>query len=119
MWPPRRPKIRKPPKRKKVRRVCRPYRKWLVDEFGCAGCGTFGADGNPVEAAHLRLGTGGGTGVKPSDRWLLPLCHKCHHGEQHQKGERTFWDRRDINAKALCEDLARKSPYWSTLREMP
>lgn len=114
MLPPRKPKARKLPKPKKVARTCRPHRKWVAEEFACAGCGAV-----DVEAAHLRIGTSGGMGLKPSDRWVLPLCHACHHGEQHQKGERSFWDRRDIDAKAMCEALARKSPHWPKLRDMP
>jgi len=119
MLPPRRPKTRKPPRQRKVSRVCLPHRKWVVREFGCAGCGAFGTDDEPLQAAHLRLQTGGGMSLKPSDRWVLPLCAKCHTGEQHQKGERTFWDRRDLNPKSICEALARQSPHWPKLREMP
>jgi len=41
-------------------------------------------------AAHIRTETDGGMGMKPSDSWTVPLCHKCH-TEQHNKGETTFW----------------------------
>jgi hypothetical protein len=44
----------------------------------------------PSEAAHLRMGLGGGTGVKPHDYWTLPLCH-AHHAHQHRVGEHVFW----------------------------
>ncbi len=115
--PARRPKERKASKPKKVRRVCLPYRKWLINEWACAGCGVFGTVYDPLEAAHYRIGTNGGMGLKPSDRWLLPLCYKCHHCEQHQKGERSFW--RGQDPKAMAEALARVSPYWPILREMP
>lgn len=116
--PARKPKTRKPAKARKVPRRCKPHLKFVGDH-ACSGCGTFGTDDNPVEAAHLRLGTGGGMGLKPADRWVISLCHRCHHGEQHQKGERTFWDRRDVDPKALAEEFARKSPHWPKLREMP
>lgn len=41
-------------------------------------------------AAHIRIGTDGGMGLKPSDFYTVPLCHACH-TKQHNKGERTFW----------------------------
>lgn len=118
MLPQRKPRERKPPRTLKVSRRCKPHRKFVAG-FACCGCGTFGTDDNPVEAAHLRIGTGGGMGLKPSDRWVLSLCHRCHSGEQHQKGERSFWERRDVDPKALCEEFARRSPYWGKLRTMP
>jgi hypothetical protein len=43
-----------------------------------------------VQAAHLRKGTDGGMGKKPSDCYTVPLCFKCHN-LQHNKGEVTFW----------------------------
>jgi len=59
--------------------------------------------GNPhVEAAHLRMRTNGGMGMKPSDSWVIPLC-SAHHKMQHQIGEEKFWEGRDIHA--LCEEL--------------
>lgn len=46
----------------------------------------------PNEAAHFRLGLGGGMGMKPDDYWTLPLCH-MHHNEQTlcKSGELGFW----------------------------
>lgn len=52
----------------------------------CVACGAPG----PNEAAHVRSGTDGGMGLKPSDRFALPLC-KADHREQHQIGETAFW----------------------------
>ena len=43
-----------------------------------------------VVSAHIRIGTYCGTGLKPSDKYALPLCHYQHH-LQHQHGERSFW----------------------------
>jgi hypothetical protein len=48
----------------------------------------------PSEAAHVRSGADGGTGLKPSDRYSLPLCASCHRtgrGAQHTIGEARFW----------------------------
>lgn len=44
----------------------------------------------PCDPAHFRTGLGGGTGLKPPDDRVLPLCH-YHHDIQHRLGERTFW----------------------------
>lgn len=41
-------------------------------------------------AAHIRIGGGGGMGLKPHDSHTVSLCHR-HHSEQHSRGERTFW----------------------------
>lgn len=46
-----------------------------------------------VQAAHVRIGTDGGTGLKPSDRYALPLCEGAHLGDQHTAGERQFWEK--------------------------
>ena len=43
-----------------------------------------------TQAAHIRKGTNGGTGLKPTVNFLIPLCHK-HHSEQHAIGEISFW----------------------------
>lgn len=40
-------------------------------------------------AHHLRIGTDGGTGIKPSDCYCIPLSHKAH-SELHNQGEKTF-----------------------------
>ena len=69
----------------------------FIRQLECVKCG------NPhVEAAHLRMGTDGGLGMKPSDKWVLPLC-SAHHRQQHQIGEPVFWE--GWNPHQLCEDL--------------
>ena len=52
----------------------------------CVACGK----GAPSEAAHVRTGTDGGTGMKPGDRYAVPLCTTCH-AKQHRIGELSFW----------------------------
>ena len=52
----------------------------------CVKCGR----NRTTQAAHIRKFTDGGTGLKPSDNYTVPLCSKCH-AEQHQKGEVSFW----------------------------
>lgn len=59
----------------------------FVREIGiCLACGMAGR----CEAAHVRRGTDGGTGTKPSDRYAVPLDAGCH-SRQHRVGEVTFW----------------------------
>lgn len=59
----------------------------FIRSLPCLKCGAPA----PSEAAHIRIGTDGGTGLKPSDKFAAPLCHRCHIAEQHQRGERSFW----------------------------
>src|SRR5215467_3249149 len=58
----------------------------FVRELPCVACGKA----PPSEAAHVRTGTDGGVGVKPGDRYAVPLCAACH-AKQHRIGELTFW----------------------------
>lgn len=58
----------------------------FVRRLPCVVCFKDG----PSEAAHVRNKTDGGTGLKPSDRFTVPLCME-HHAEQHNRGELTFW----------------------------
>jgi hypothetical protein len=58
----------------------------FVRQLACVACGKAA----PSEAAHVRSGTDGGVGVKPSDRYAVPLCTACH-ARQHRIGELTFW----------------------------
>lgn len=59
-----------------------------IRELPCIGCDQLPNEG--CEAAHVRIGGGGGMGLKPSDYRAVPLCHGCH-ARQHSVGERTFW----------------------------
>jgi hypothetical protein len=61
-----------------------------------------------VEAAHVRTGTDGGTGMKPSDSWAIPLCNE-HHREQHQIGEPAFERKYGIKMKEIAAGLWDKS----------
>lgn len=58
----------------------------FVRQLPCVVCGRVA----PSEAAHVRTGTDGGTALKPSDRYAVPLCARCH-AKQHRIGELTFW----------------------------
>ena len=58
----------------------------FVRQLACVVCGKS----SPSEVAHVRSGSDGGAGLKPGDRYCLPLCSDCH-SLQHQFGELTFW----------------------------
>src|SRR5499433_3795418 len=58
----------------------------FVRQLPCVACGKAA----PSEAAHVRTGTDSGGGMKPSDRYAVPLCSSCH-ARQHRIGELTFW----------------------------
>lgn len=57
----------------------------FIRSLPCCRCGK-----SPSQAAHVRMGTGGGMGMKPDDRYTVPLCADCHR-RQHDVGERAFW----------------------------
>ena len=58
----------------------------FVRQLSCVACGKAA----PSEAAHVRAGTDTGVGLKPGDRYAVPLCSACH-AKQHRIGELTFW----------------------------
>lgn len=87
------------------------HRAW-VRGHACCACGSTTA----IECAHVRVGTGGGTGFKPSDRWCISLCRDCH-AEQHRLGETYFSATHNINMKALAMEFYRLSPHRSKLGE--
>lgn len=61
------------------------YLRWLRQRPCCVSRQTEG-----VVAHHVRLGTGGGVGLKPSDYYCVPLTQSLHQS-LHQGGERSFW----------------------------
>jgi hypothetical protein len=78
----------------------------FIRSLPCAVCG----DDTSTEAAHLRTGSlrygkkPTGMGEKPSDRWCLPLCGRCHR-QQHQGNELEFWLNQGINPFVLAMSL--------------
>lgn len=63
-----------------------------------------------IEAAHIRVGTDGGMGVKPGDNWAIPLC-SFHHAEQHRMGELTFSVIYGIPLHTIAQLLWARSPH--------
>jgi len=70
-------------------------------------CCVYGCSGMPIEAAHVRNRSGAGIGQKPSDYRAVSLC-QAHHRMQHEMGERTFWQARDV--EALIDAYCKASP---------
>ena len=93
---------------KTLNRVFEDHRAFIRTLFCCA-CGAA-----PTVFAHVRASTWGdvvvpleergGTGIKPADKWAVPLCQHCH-TDQHQYGEQTFWKAQDINPLELAQAL--------------
>ena len=86
-------------------RSCPAHRAWVRKHH----CSVPGCLALPIECAHVRRGTDGGTGLKPSDRWVVSLCAK-HHMEQHRIGERAFERKYGLDLFELAEAFARRSP---------
>jgi hypothetical protein len=99
------PRIKRDSGKKDVGKRSPAHRAW-VRRHACCGCGSMTA----IECAHVRSGTDGGTGIKPSDRWVISLCRDCH-TRQHQIGERSFEREKGINMKALAEAFFKASPH--------
>ena len=73
----------------------------FVRSFQCA---MPGCTEQPIEAAHVRLGSGAGMGQKPDDHRVTPLC-KHHHSSQHVQGEATFWRAYEVLSGQTVDDL--------------
>ena len=76
-------------------------------------CILFGKDGHYCEgkpaACHVRTGTDGCLGVKPSDNYTYPACSKAHR-EQHDIGEAAFERKYGVNLRATADKLWQLSP---------
>jgi hypothetical protein len=78
----------------------------FVRQLPCVVC----ADDTATEAAHLRAGNlyygkkPSGLQIKPSDKWVLPLCGKCHRA-QHSGNEAIWWARKAIDPWVLSLSL--------------
>jgi hypothetical protein len=100
-------RIQKPkaPPKDGARLVCEPHLAW-VRSLACAVrmCRTRGCDPH-----HVRKGTDGGTGRKPGDQWVVPLCH-LHHMELHNRGQLTFEATHGVRLAELAVGLWASSP---------
>lgn len=88
------------------------HRAWVRGhECSVPGCGE-----RPIECAHVRNGTDGGMGIKPSDKWCWSAC-RDHHAEQHRIGEPSFEKKYGVSLKALAAEFFAKSPHRYKLME--
>jgi len=86
------------------------HRDWVRGHY----CSVPGCQLMPIEVAHVRVGTGGGMALKPSDACVLSLC-RDHHAEQHRVGERTFEGRYGFQMIDKAREFYRASPHKSKL----
>jgi hypothetical protein len=100
------PSLLPPERAKKSSRSCAAHRAWVRRHR----CSVRGCRNLPIECAHVRNGTDGGLGLKPSDQWTISLC-QFHHLEQHEIGEEPFELQYDLNLHELAREFARRSPY--------
>ena len=104
--PPRRK--REPMGTKTEQREFPQHRAW-VRSFACSIFDRHECSG-PIECAHVRTGTDGGTGLKPHDRFCISLCQAAHR-EQHDIGELAFERKYQIDMKAVAAKFAKTSPH--------
>ena len=72
------------------------YLEWLRTR-PCCICSHLAA-----EPHHVRKRADGGTGLKPSDAWAVPVCRDCH---AHLQRYDTEWELRGRVFKAELEDV--------------
>jgi hypothetical protein len=75
-----------------------------------------------IECCHVRTGTDGGLGVKPSDFWAYPGCGLVAHLEQTVEGEAAFERKYNLSLKASARRYAAESPHkmdWLSLGRDP
>jgi hypothetical protein len=108
--------IRKLPKKPKRETRFRSQRHLAhVRSHACVVCDREA----PIEAAHVRLGSGTGMGQKPHDYLAVALCggpDGCH-AWQHQMGEQSFWVRSGKDPHAIIDELIRTSPVRREIEE--
>jgi hypothetical protein len=92
-------------KKPKRRPADSPHVKW-VRTLPCLIHGKTCGGGT---AHHVRIATGGGTALRPDDRWCVPLCHELHM-EGHDKGWLTFQAKYRVDLRAEAAKIAALSP---------
>ena len=87
------------------------YLRWLPRE-GQGRCEACGEITGSTVAAHVRFGTDGGTGMKPSDFYTVALCHDCHADQEANPGPE--WWYRNVFLKIL----GRRYWKWSMQKDL-
>lgn len=112
---------RLPKKAKRDGRWRSPAHLSFVRSFHCA---IPGCQGMPIEAAHVRIGSGAGIGCKPDDFRAVPLCGGLggHHSAQHKQGEGTFWGTymrvSGQTVEQLIDELCKASPKAAEIKRI-
>jgi hypothetical protein len=60
-------------------------------------CYIKGCDNRDIDPAHIRTAANSGTGIKPDDRWMIPLCRYHHIEIQHQHGYMALLELNGLN----------------------
>ena len=109
------PKLAKKPKRESRWRSQRHLN--FVRGHACSVCGS----GEPIEVAHVRLGSGAGMGQKPNDWRVVSLCKDCHR-RQHERGEASFWQAFTAETGLTVDDMVdafcKASPVAADIRKV-
>jgi hypothetical protein len=111
------------PKHATLQRWRSPAHTAWIRGFACCVCGSF----TNIAAAHVRLGSNAGMGLKPDDWRTVPLCDGprsnidrqlgCHN-RQHIVGEQTFWSDAGKDPEALIEAFIKASPKRSEIERV-
>lgn len=80
-----------------------------IRRLPCLICGTVPCR----EAAHVRMSFNT-FGRKPSDYRTIPMCHR-HHMQQHERGERDYWNFVGLDPLPIVEELNRAYPDEETM----
>lgn len=110
------------PRRKPARkaREAAPAYLALIRQLPCLKCGM-----EPCGcAAHVRLNSAAhgkrqAMGLKPDDKWSVPLCPGCHTDDtdsQHRVGEIPFWHALGIGPLDVCRRLYAAAPDFAAMR---
>ena len=112
---PRRRKLGLPKVKERKQLRSPAHLKWVRGHECCiAGRNGHQCQGR-IEAMHVRTGTDGGMGVKPSDNWAVPGCSAAH-AEQHRIGEIAFERKYEINLKILSALICSASAVLGRIR---
>lgn len=88
------------------------HMKWVRSSWACCIFDKHECDGRN-HAHHCREGANGGTGMKPDDSTVVPLCERAHE-EIHRIGWKSFESKYRIDLSKEAQELWNKSPHRLT-----
>lgn len=91
---------------------CPSHAQWARG-FDCSVKGRAGHEcEGRMDPHHHRLGTDGGTSLRPSDSFVVPLCRRAHDElDAPGSGPRTFEAKYGVNLRLIADTLWQKSPH--------